>query len=357
MTSQDEDTSGSSGHRFNLDFLSALMESRGLPVPSPEELEQVELQVASTYMNQSQTSTPSDSPSEANRNSVQANDETGKKDIGEDFSGTQAATSKSAPENQATGTQDDLGDLPGTRAATSKSAPKNQESGTQDDVLKNALIINELMETSPIEKSKDQIDVEEPGVQSEVGSGNSSVGNKDEENIGGKKTKAVKGKRTRLPSTEVISSDGLLVSSSTSDSAPETEEKNDLKEQDSITDCKRKYDEIRMQEKENIPPTVPFPPPTPPHVKRRYRLTRPEGVRTPLATIFGGTSGVAGNNPGPSNAPPPRHIDSSDSSSSSVDEPEAKKPRCGIVQEILNPVPMRTSYVEARAEGVSFEEM
>ena len=211
MTSQEKDDSGSSGHRYNLDFLSALMESRGLPVPSPEELEQVELQVASTYMNQTQTS-PSDSPSEANRNSVQANDETGKKDIGEDFSGTQAATSKSAPENQATGTQDDLGDLPGTRAATSKSAPKNQESGTQDDVLKNALIINELIETSPIEKSKDQIDVKEPGVESEVGSGNSSVGNKDEENIGGKKTKAVKGKRTRLPSTEVISSDGLLVS-------------------------------------------------------------------------------------------------------------------------------------------------
>ena len=35
-----------------------------------------------------------------------------------------------------------------------------------------------------------------------------------------------------------------------------------------------------------------------------------------------------------SNAPPPRQIDSSDSSSSSVDEPEAKKPRCGIVKEI-----------------------
>ena len=57
-----------------------------------------------------------------------------------------------------------------------------------------------------------------------------------------------------------------------------------------------------MQEKGNIPPTVPFPPPTPPHVKSCYCLTRPVGVQTPLATIFGGTSGVAGNNPGPSNA-------------------------------------------------------
>ena len=415
MASQDKETNGgSSKNRYDLHFLTYLMESRGLPVPSQEELELVELQVASNVMNQSQSSnghvTASESPCSANQNSSQADDESGEKDMlaqtgSEDFTGTRAATSKSAPENHSTGTRDDIEDVPGTQAVTSKSAPGNQETGTQDDVLKDAMMKNGLMENNQRDQNKEEVDVNEPEVVSKVRPGNSSLSKKVEENVGGKNTNFEKGKRLRSPSTEMISSDGLFVSSSSSDSAPENEKNYDGKEEDSFAECKRKYDEIKRHDKENIPPTVPFPPPTPPHIKRRHRLSRPVGVRMPLATIFGGSSGVNENNPGPSNAPPPRHSDSSDSSG--VDEPNAKKPRCGEIVQApsfggksgvnenipgpinvppprhidssdssgaeepndmkprcgddvpvsLNPVPMRTSYVEARAEGVSFEEM